>query len=166
MRIALPRLVARAARWRVVLPTLAVLWGLYLAGLHPWLIGWGATPAERAMALPGDDLVPAPAWQTTRAITIRAPAAAVWPWLIQHGQDRAGFYSYTWLENLVGADIHNADTVHPDWQARAVGEAIPMMRPDTAGAAGLGEASVMRVAGVEPGWALVLRGSGVFALQP
>jgi hypothetical protein len=53
----------------------------------------------------------------TRAITIRAPASAVWRWVVQIGQDRAGFYSNTWLENLTGADIHNADAIHPEWAA-------------------------------------------------
>ena len=50
----------------------------------------------------GDETVPRPSVQHTRAVTIDAPAQQVWPWLAQIGQDRAGFYSYTWLENLAG----------------------------------------------------------------
>jgi hypothetical protein len=162
------RLAALAGRVRPRhhLLLLGAAFAVYLGVLHPWLVGWGATAAERRMALPGDDLVPDPAWQTTRAITIRAPAAEVWAWLIQHGQDRAGFSSYTWLENLVGADIHNADSIHPAWQRRAAGDGIPMGRADVAARLGLGEASASRVAAVEPGRALVLEGSGAFVLQP
>jgi len=87
-------------------------------------MGWGSTPEEQAMPLPGDTAAPSAYY--TRAITIDAPPSAVWPWLLQIGQDRAGFYSYTWLENLTGADIHNADEIRPEWQRRAVGDRVPM----------------------------------------
>jgi hypothetical protein len=60
-----------------------------------------------------DDLVPHPAWQFTRAITINAPAVEVWRWLVQLGKDRAGYYSYDWLENMTGADIHDGNTIRP-----------------------------------------------------
>jgi hypothetical protein len=115
-------------RWRVVLPLIALLFGAYFAFLHPWLIGWGATAEEQQMRLPGDDLDPAP--YVTRAIDIAAPPSAVWPWIVQMGQDRAGFYSNTWLENLFGADIHNAQAIHPEWQQRALGDVVPLARPD------------------------------------
>src|SRR5262249_45750573 len=52
--------------------------------------------------------------------------SAVWPWLLQIGQDRSGFYSNDWLENLAGADIHNTDVLRPEWQVRAVGGQGPM----------------------------------------
>jgi hypothetical protein len=78
----------------------------------------GSTEGEREMSLPGDALNADPAWQTTRGLTIDAPPDVVWSWLIQHGQDRAGFYSYDWLENLVAADIHNVNEVRPEWQER------------------------------------------------
>jgi hypothetical protein len=109
-----------------VIVILAVAWGLYMGALHPWLMNWGATDAERRMTLPGDDPAGEPADSFTRAVTIEAPPAAVWPWLVQIGQDRAGFYSYTWLENLTGADIHNAGEVRPEWQRRSVGDKVPM----------------------------------------
>lgn len=91
---------------------------------RPWYAGWGSTAEERRRALPGDDIVPAPRLVTTRAITIHAPAAAVWPWLAQMGQGRGGLYSYQKLENLARCDMHNADTIHPEWQAPAVGDKV------------------------------------------
>ena len=116
------------SRW-LTRPLPAVLifgaaWGVFLLVLHPWLMNWGSTPGEQAMALPGDSAPPSA--YLTRAITVDAPPSAVWPWLLQIGQDRAGFYSNDWLENLTGADIHNADTLRPEWQQRAVGDRIPM----------------------------------------
>lgn len=76
------------------------------------------------MALPGDHLVEEPAHQVTRAVTIDAPPASVWPWLIQLGADRGGFYSYDWLENLFRLGIHNAEEVVPAWQHRVVGDVV------------------------------------------
>jgi len=76
---------------------------------------WRATPAETKRALPGDELVPEPRIQITHAVTIAAPVERVWPWLAQIGQDRGGFYSYEWLENLAGCEMRNADRVHPEW---------------------------------------------------
>lgn len=90
----------------------------------PWHVRWGATDAEVAARLPGDELVPDPAEQCTRAITIAAPPEAVWPWVIQLGADRGGFYSYDWLENLFGLGIHSADRIVPEWQERAVGDVV------------------------------------------
>jgi hypothetical protein len=142
-----------------VLAVYAVLLLVYGFALHPWLANWGTTDDERRMALPGDDLNAHPRWQTTRAITIDASADMVWAWLIQHGQDRAGFYSYDWLENLTGADIHNADEIRPDWQARVVGDTIPMARPDLL-AGRLVDASALRVRIVEPGRTLVTTDAG------
>ncbi|WP_208103996.1 hypothetical protein [Modestobacter roseus] len=89
---------------------------------------WGATPGEAAMALPGDDLVPAPRWQATRAVTIDAAAADVWPWLVQIGQGRAGFYSHQLLENLVGCDVHDRFEVVPELQQLAVGDEVRLAR--------------------------------------
>jgi len=96
----------------------------YLRRVEPWLRRWGATDEEVASGQPVDDLVVPDATVTTRAITVHAPVEDVWPWLVQIGQDRAGFYSYTWLENLVGAGMHNARAVHPEWQALHRGDAV------------------------------------------
>mgnify|MGYP000976189267 CR=1 FL=1 len=65
-------------------------------------------------------------------MTIAAPAEAVWPWVVQIGQERAGFYSYQFLENLFGCQIHNADRIHAEWQDRRVGDTLrlhPRMPP-------------------------------------
>ena len=92
------------------------------AGLRPRLLAWGATCDEVVRPLPGDDLVANPLYVTTRALTLKAPAADVWPWLVQLGQNRGGFYTYDALENLMGLDIHSAEAIHPEWQDLAVGE--------------------------------------------
>ena len=123
----------------------------------PWQERWGATDAEVATALPGDDLVAEPADQVTRAITIDAPPEAVWPWVVQLGADRGGFYSYECLENLFGLDIHNADTIVPEWQHREVGDLVP------ADAKGSGGWYVMEIV---PGEALVLQVGDVTAGRP
>ncbi len=120
-------------RWRFVLPALVVSVALYAGVLHPWLMNWGATQVEVAAALPGDELAPGGSAFFTRGITIAAPPSVVWPWILQIGQDRAGFYSYTWLENMTGANIHNAGRVHAEWQARAIGDHVPLARPDLLG---------------------------------
>jgi len=107
------------------------------------------------MPLPGDELVPDPGYQHTRAVTVRASAEQVWPWLAQIGQDRGGFYSYAWLENLAGCRLRNADRVHPEWQRREVGERV-MLHP----------AIGLPLAHFEPDHALVPEGWGSFVLEP
>lgn len=87
--------------------------------------------------------------RTTRGITVAAPPAAIWPWLAQIGEDRGGFYSYDWLERLVGTRIHNADTVHPEWQNVKVGDPVWLARR-------YGSNGCQVVAAVEPESHLVL----------
>jgi hypothetical protein len=128
----------------------AALAGLDLA-LRPLFLKWGATDKETGKTWPGDELSPDPASTATRAVTIHAPADKVWPWLVQIGQDRGGFYSYTWLENLVGAKIRNADRILPGIRPREVGDTVWMAPPERYGGRGCS-----RVAQVEPGRALVL----------
>ena len=100
--------------------------------LRPWYSRWGATDAEVRALLPGDDLVPRPRAQSTWAVTIDAPPDAVWPWLAQMGQDRAGFYTYEWFENvLLRLDIHNADRIVPEWQDIGVGTGCGSIRSVT-----------------------------------
>jgi hypothetical protein len=69
-------------------------YGLYAAGIRPWIHRWDASPEEREEILPGDTLIPSPATVETRAVTVAAPPPAVWPWLVQMGDGRAGWYSY------------------------------------------------------------------------
>jgi hypothetical protein len=78
----------------------------------------------------------------------------VWSWLVQIGQDRGGMYSYEWLENLFGLDIHNADRIHEEWQLLAVGDAVRVV---PRGRLGMREGYAFRVALVDPPRALVLR---------
>lgn len=90
---------------------------------------WGATQAECRAALPGDELVPDPRLESTRAITIDAPPDAVWPWLAQLGQGRGGLYSYDALENLLGLQIHSADRILPQHQDVAPGDPVRLGKP-------------------------------------
>jgi hypothetical protein len=85
---------------------------------------WGATDDELGMTLDGDDLLPNPDLTSTRAISIAAPRSAVWPWIAQLGQNRGGFYTYDWLENLAGVEIHSTDTIEPELQIRSVGDDV------------------------------------------
>jgi hypothetical protein len=115
-----------------------------------WLRRWGATDAELALALPGDELCPTAAVVHTRAVTVDAPPGAVYPWLTQIGQDRSGFFSYTWLENLFGCRMPEVHELHPEWSERHVGDHVLMAAPDRFG----GKAYNV-IAQVFPGKALV-----------
>jgi hypothetical protein len=79
---------------------------------------WGVDERMAARTFPGDALVATPRWSWTHGIDIDAPAEAVWPWVAQLGAKRGGFYSYQWLENLVGCELRNAETIHPEWEVR------------------------------------------------
>jgi hypothetical protein len=153
--------------WLSVVMIYTALLIVYGTAIHPWFMNRGATLEERGMALPGDDITPDPRWQTTRAVTIDASGDVVWAWIIQHGQDRAGFYSYDWLENLIGSNIHNHDSLHAEWQQREVGDSIPM-----AGVLGrvIGDESKLRVRIVDSKRALVSQaadgGSGAIVVVP
>ena len=92
--------------------------------IRPWHLRWGATEDELQEPLPGDDVVPNPKHEATHAITINASVADVWPWLVQIGQNKGGFYSYSLLENLVGCDIHNAKRIVPEWQSLRAGDVL------------------------------------------
>ncbi|HEX2988645.1 MAG TPA: hypothetical protein VHS06_10805 [Chloroflexota bacterium] len=98
----------------------------YRMAIRPWHLRWGATETEASWQLPGDELVPEPKINATHAVTIDAPPEAVWPWIAQLGQGRGGFYSYDWLENLMGLDIHSADSVIPEYQQIKEGDGIPL----------------------------------------
>lgn len=112
----------------VVAVVLAVLLILGHRLLRPAMLRWGATPPEISAPLPGDELISDPLLLCTRAISIKTSPEHIWPWLAQMGQGRGGFYSYDWLENLMGLDIHNADQIIPHMQALKAGDSIPFWR--------------------------------------
>src|SRR5919199_202829 len=104
--------------------TVAIVAALYIAIYRPIQLRWGATDAEVAQALPGDEIAPRPIFNATRAITIAAPPEAVWPWLAQIGYRRAGWYSgLDWFDN---AGVPSADRVVPELQHLAVGDPMPI----------------------------------------
>ena len=134
-------------RPRSVLRATAIATAAYILVARPPQLRWGATDEESEGPLPGDDLIEIADLIATRAITIRASAERVWPWIAQLGQGRGGFYSYDFLENLVGCDIHSADRIVPEWQDVVVGDEVRF-----APAVGLA------VAALDRGRSLVLRG--------
>ena len=112
--------------------------------LRPKRSQWGLSPDEASLPRPGDELVAEPRWSWTHAVEVDAPAELVWPWVAQVGADRGGFYSYQWLENLAGCNVHNAEAVHAEWAHQAGGDLLlhPKMPP-------------LRVVSVTPGQSLV-----------
>ena len=132
-------------RWAVAAGLVASA-GVYRRFLRGPILTWGATPEEAAARLPGDELLEEPDGIATRAITIDAPPSAVWPWLAQMGPyPRGGAYTYDWIENLFGLDMHSADRVKPEFQHPEIGEGF-----------GFG-ANRMRYAIVRPEHVLALR---------
>ncbi len=97
----------------------------YRLALRDRVLHWGATPDEAREPLAGDELLPAPDGVSTRAITVNAPAEAVWPWLAQMGPaPRGGAYTYDWIENLLGLNMHSAAVVLEEYQDPKVGDEI------------------------------------------
>jgi hypothetical protein len=98
---------------------------VYRALLRRPVLDWGATEAEAVARLPGDELLEDAAGVATRAITIDAPASAVWPWIAQMGPSpRGGAYTYDWIENLLGLKMHSADEVLAEFQRPEVGDEL------------------------------------------
>jgi hypothetical protein len=96
---------------------------LYRKFLRQPVLTWGATVEEAAARLPGDELLEDADGVATRAITIDAPRSAVWPWIAQMGPSpRGGAYTYDWIENLLGLNMHSADRVLPEYQHPQVGD--------------------------------------------
>ena len=102
----------------------AALERLYRRHVRDRVLTWGATPEEAARRLPGDELLDPADIVATRAMSIHAPPSAIWPWLVQMGPGRGGAYTYDWIENLFGLDMHSADRIHPEWQQLEVGDVL------------------------------------------
>jgi hypothetical protein len=145
----------RASPLRVQAVVLGGAVGVGVGFLRGTYLRWGATDEELDASLPGDDLVSRANVTATRAVTVRAAVADVWPWIAQLGQGRGGFYSYDFLENLVGCDIHSADRIVSEWQSIDVGAELKL-HPEVG----------LVVAVVETGRALVLRGGVPIGKMP
>jgi hypothetical protein len=136
-----------ATRFGLLAGAAAVVTG-YIRFVRPRTLTWGATPEEVSSPLPGDDLIGGQ-YVTTHAITIARPAALVWPWLVQMGYQRGGWYSYDWLERAIGigdfADGSSARRILPDLQSLVPGDSV-----------GLSPNGGFTVVGLEPERSLVL----------
>jgi hypothetical protein len=133
----------------------------YPALLRRRILTWGSTREEADREMPGDNLVPFPDLISTRAVTVAAPPDVIWPWLVQMGLGRGGVYSYDWINNLIGFQMHSASELLPDAQNLHVGDVLPH---GTRGPS-------LRVQILEPDRALVLLADGgnwtwAFALYP
>jgi len=111
---------------------------LFFALYRPWQLKWGATRDEIDRIMPGDEIVPRAMFNATRAVTIDANPEAIWPWLVQIGFGRAGWYSYDLFDNF---GRHSSTRIMPDLQHIEVGDLVPL---------GPGSDSGMRVYGLEP----------------
>jgi hypothetical protein len=112
-------------RRTAALGSVLALAAIYELRLRGAVLTWGATGDEARARLPGDELLEHPDAASTRAIWIDAPAAAVWPWLAQMGPSpRGGAYTYDWIENLLGLNMHSTDHVLPDFQHPEIGDTI------------------------------------------
>lgn len=110
-----------AGRVAIVGAGLMLLAGAYTRMVRPRMARWGATDDEVAAAMPGDGEVPSPQLAVTRAVTIAAPPESVWPWLVQIGYHRAGWYAYDLFDN---DDIPSAESILPELQHLEVGQVL------------------------------------------
>ncbi|MGD2146199.1 MAG: hypothetical protein PVH41_05870 [Anaerolineae bacterium] len=123
----LQKLVHRCVTAALIIVALALL---YAVAFRPWHLHQGATLAEVLLPLPGDDLVPSPKFSYTQAISIQARPDEIWPWLVQIGYRRAGWYSHDWIHRLLGIagsldhERRSADRVIPELQDLQAGDLI------------------------------------------
>jgi hypothetical protein len=96
---------------------------LFVALYRPWQLRWGATRDELARTMPGDEIVHRPTFDATRAVTINARPEDIWPWLVQIGFGRAGWYTYDLLDNLAR---HSAENIIPEFQHIEAGDLVPL----------------------------------------
>ncbi|MGZ5246432.1 MAG: hypothetical protein ACXWV5_05220 [Flavitalea sp.] len=101
----------------------AIIALVYWIFIRPVHLSWGAKAAQQQI-FPADELISPNRVVTTRAIDIRASKEKIWPWIAQIGQNRGGFYSYYWLENLFAAKMNNADSIVQQWQNPQPGDTV------------------------------------------
>ncbi|HSP82013.1 MAG TPA: hypothetical protein VLQ93_26060 [Myxococcaceae bacterium] len=138
----------RTSKLRSLAPLAAVGAGglaSYHLAIRPWHLRWGASREELSRPMPGDELVRDPRHVSTRAITIHARPEEVWPWLVQLGMGRAGFYGYRWFERLTELSISTVEHLLPEFQGLEPGDIIPA-----------GRGLHLPVRAVEPNGSLVL----------
>jgi hypothetical protein len=152
------------SRGAAILVAVAALLTGYFVLVWPKLIRWGATDEETQRSIPLSQYSRLPRYESTRAIEIHAPPGEVWQWLVQLGQGRGGMYSYSWLENLVGADIHNVARIRQDLQRLAIGDTVRLAPAGFLGGK-FDRLSQLRVAAIVPAHLLVLHGWGTFVLD-
>ena len=151
------------AGWGIGIVTL--VYAAVVMVMRPVFVQWGTTPEERRSPwretrfIHGMRLIAS----TTRSRFTRRPSAT-WPWLVQLGQDRGGFYSYDWLERSFGVRIKNADRIHPEWQQRAVGDTVVATQASYLG--GRFGTLGWRVNALEPERVIGLENWGTFVLVP
>lgn len=114
-------------RYKFLLLGTAIVATPYL--LKSLCAGWSTQGIEATELLPGDGIVLEPKVEYTLALSISSSPSAIWPWFVQMGGGRAGFYTYEWIENLLGADIHNANEILPLFQDLKVGDKV-WLTPD------------------------------------
>lgn len=148
------------SRWlgpSLLVLAVAILVNVFL--VRPWHMRWGATDEEIRISLPGDPWIPTGAEVSTRGITIQAPVSVVWPWVAQLGQERGGFYSYEWLENLFLANMRNADQLLPEAQRLQVGDRFSYMENGPSG-------TYAEISFVEPDHTLVVGDGWTWVVEP
>jgi hypothetical protein len=116
-----------ALRILSVIAIIGLAFVVYLLLIRPWQLRWGATDEEISRHMSGDELVLNPTFNATRAVTIEATPEEIWPWLVQMGYGRAGFYGYDLIENLGSKrGLHSAKSILPELQQLAVGDEMPI----------------------------------------
>jgi hypothetical protein len=118
--------------WKTTASRLTFIFIILLVSVYifyPWLCRLSVNMQECKMELPGDEMVKNPTYGYTMGATIMAPASKVWPWLLQMGQRRGGFYTHERVENILGATIHNADSILPQFQSLKLDDTI-WLTPD------------------------------------
>jgi hypothetical protein len=115
------RLIKKIAAWSPIGFGIAIVFLIFV--YRPWAVNWGSTDEEINGSMPGDEIVQDPTFNATRAVTIKAQPEEIWPWILQMGYKKAGFYCYDWFDN---DGIPSAGRIIPQYQNLKVGDLIPL----------------------------------------